>query len=202
MELNKIVSAILLAGIVGMGSAFVANLLIHPEVPDEFAYVIEVPEAEGEGEAAAAEEEPQLAAIAPLMAAADASAGEAASRACAACHSFEQGGAHKIGPNLWNVVMGPMAHAEDFSYSDALQARADEGGVWTYENLNAFLHAPRDWLPGTSMSYAGLSDAEDRANMIAYLRSLSEEPPPLPDPEGDGTDTAEAEAPAETATGG
>ncbi|MGP1395143.1 MAG: c-type cytochrome [Inquilinaceae bacterium] len=178
MELNKIFAAVLLAGIIAMSAGFVAELLIHPAPLEQNAYVVDTGAAPAE---VATAEDAELPPIAPLLAAADPAAGESLSRACVACHSFEQGGANKVGPNLWDVVGGPKAHLDDFNYSGALQEAAAAGGEWGYEELNGFLAAPRTWLPGTTMSYAGLRNEGDRADLIAWLRTLSDSPVPLPE---------------------
>lgn len=115
--------------------------------------------------------------IGTLLASADKNAGAKISKKCAACHSFDKGGPNKVGPNLWDVVGRTVASHEGYSYSSAL---SDLGGQWSYERLNAFLTKPKDFAPGTKMGFAGLKDAQDRANLIAYLRSLSDDPKPLP----------------------
>lgn len=205
LEVNKIAAAVLTAGLVAMTAGFVADLLVGGYGDsEENAYPIQLAEG-GAGAAAAVEEEPGLEPVLPLLASADPAAGEALNRACAACHSFEEGGPQKIGPNLWDIVGAPHAHIEDFAYSDALLAMADE--PWTYEALNAFLASPRDYAPGTKMSYAGMRSVEDRAAMIAYLRSLSNDPKPLPTQEeidavtggGDAEPAATEEESAEAA---
>ena len=179
LESNKIAAAILTAGVVAMLSGFVAELLYHPQVElEENSYVIAAaPEDSGAGQAPAKEE--ALEPIAPLLAAADPAAGEQlASKQCATCHTFDEGGANKVGPNLYGVVERPIASDEGFSYSSGLSGHSGE--TWTYENLNAFLHGPRDFAPGTKMSFRGFSKPEDIANVVAYLRSLSGSPAPLP----------------------
>ena len=112
-----------------------------------------------------------------LLADADIAAGEKLIRKCTACHSIDQGGANKVGPNLWNVVGAPKAGHDGFSYSRALTAL---DGAWTYEDLNQFLAKPKAFAPGTKMGFAGLKDVGDRANLIAFLRTLSAAPQPLP----------------------
>ena len=96
-------------------------------------------------------EEPQD--IGVLLASASADDGKTVFNKCKACHTIEQGGANKVGPNLWNVVGADKAHHADFAYSDALQGM---DGTWTYEDLNHFLTSPKDFAPGTKMTFAGL----------------------------------------------
>ncbi len=194
MELNKIVAAVLLAGVIAMTTGFLAELLVAPEDLEENAYLVEM-----EGvEAPVAEEEEQVP-LAVLLASADPAEGESFVRACASCHSFEQGGANRVGPNLWNVVGQDKGRVDGFNYSSAMQAAE---GDWTYEALDGFLHQPRSYLSGTSMSYAGIRDAEDRANVIAYLRTLSDEPLPLPEPPAEEPAAEEGAADTEGAAAG
>ncbi|WP_417490974.1 c-type cytochrome [Maricaulis sp.] len=114
-----------------------------------------------------------------LLAAADAGAGERIARRCQACHTFENGGADGTGPHLWGVVGRAVASAAGFSYSGALN---ELGGSWGYEELDAFLERPAGYAPGTNMTFAGLRNEEQRMDLIAYLRSLSDSPMALPDP--------------------
>ena len=177
LEVNKIVAALLTAGIVASGSGFFASLLYHPEMPEAHAYAIGTDAGAGaEAETAAVVEGPPLG---ELLAAADLGAGEKAIKKCTACHTFDNGGAHKIGPNLWNIVERPIAGAEGFAFSSALQDRGAE--TWSYDNLDGFLAKPKDWAPGTKMSFAGLRKAGQRADLLAYLRTLSDTPVPLPE---------------------
>jgi cytochrome c len=113
-----------------------------------------------------------------LIAKADVAAGKSKANECSACHSFNKGEPDKIGPNLYNVVNSLSAHDASFSYSDALKALDKKR--WTYDALDNFLFSPADYVPGTKMPYAGIKGAQDRANVIAYLRSLSDHPAPLP----------------------
>lgn len=178
LEGNKIVAAVLTAGVIAMFSGFAAELLYHPEQLEENVYVVVAAEGgtEAEAEVAAA---PALAPIGPLLAAADPANGEQVARKCTACHTFNEGGPTRVGPNLYDIVNRRITDYEGFSFSDALVAKADQ--VWDYENLNAFLHRPRDWAPGTKMSFAGLRKDGDRADIIAYMRGLSGNPAPLPE---------------------
>ena len=92
----------------------------------------------------------------------------------------EKGGANKVGPVLWNVVERPKGSIDGFNYSAALKERAAKGEKWTYENLDAFIENPKAYMPGTAMGFAGLGDPMKRAEIIAYLRTLSDNPAPLP----------------------
>lgn len=212
LELNKMAAAVLTAGVVAMSTGFIAKLLVNPDWLEENAYRIEVSDAGGAAPAEA--EEPGLEPVLPLLADADVEAGEAAFRACAACHTVDEGGANRVGPNLWGIVGAAHAHADGFNYSDAMASLSEE--PWTYEALNAFIANPREALPGTRMTYGGMSDVENRADLIAYLRSLSDDPAALPSEEeiqevvgeeeaepaegegqAEGEDQAEGEAEAE-----
>lgn len=175
-EFTKIVGALLTAGLVASLSGFITSQ-IYPEHHDEVrAYVVAPTEAEPQAAEAPAEAAMDVSA---LLAAADPAAGEKAVKKCTACHSLDKGGAHKIGPNLWDVVGRPVASAAGYAYSDALQGKSEE--TWTYDNLDVFLTKPKDWAPGTKMSFAGISKPEQRADLIAHLRSLSDSPAALPE---------------------
>jgi cytochrome c len=174
-ELNKWLMAILAAVLVAMLAGFVSRQLIHPHHLEKTAYAVPVEEAAPA--AAPAAESEELEPIAPLLAAANAENGAKIARACTACHSFEQGGANKVGPNLWEVVGRKLASHEGFSYSKAL---TDKGGTWDYEALNHFLVKPQSFAPGTKMTFAGLKKAEQRADVIAYLRDQAATKQPLP----------------------
>ena len=112
-----------------------------------------------------------------LLKAADPANGEKIATKCKACHDFTKGGPNKVGPNLYDIVGAKQAHLDNFSYSDAVKGL---GGQWSYENLDKFLTKPKDYAPGTKMTFPGLPKPEDRAAVIAYLRTLSDSPKPLP----------------------
>lgn len=175
MEWNKIFGAVLLAGLIGMMSGFIAEVLVHPHELHAPAFMVATAETAAPAAAQAAPAGP--APIAPLLASADVAAGQAATKACQACHSFDKGGATKVGPNLYGVVGAPHGHVQGFAYSAAISGMS---GNWDFEGLNKFLYDPKGYAPGTKMSFAGLKKDQERANVIAYLRSLSDSPVPLP----------------------
>jgi len=135
------------------------------------------PAAEQGGAEGAAAGQGEGAGLGALLAAADPAAGEKDVKKCAVCHNFEQGGAAKLGPPLWGVLGRDIASVDGFTYSDALSSKE---GAWDYDKLDAFLTNPRTWAPGTKMAFAGVKKPAERADIIAYLRSLSDNPEPLP----------------------
>ncbi len=177
LEMNKIFAAVLLAGIIGMLSSFVAKHMVHEEKLEKDAYPIEVADSAGHGDAAASQKPAGPDPIDALLAGADPARGQKLSKACAACHSFEKGGAHRIGPNLWDVVNANKAGKDGFAYSSAM---AEAGGTWDYASLNGFLWKPKKYMKGTKMNYIGVKKTQDRADVVAYLRSLSDAPAALP----------------------
>jgi cytochrome c len=148
-----------------------------PEEPPAEPAAPAEPEAPVETAAPAEPEVPAVSGIAALLAAADIDAGAKVSKKCAACHSFSKDGKNKVGPNLWDIVGKAIGGGAGYKYSGAL---AEMGGDWTYDNLDAFLTKPKDFAAGTKMSFSGIKGAEDRANLIAFMRGLSDNPKPLP----------------------
>ncbi len=173
IEFNKIFAAILIAGITAMFAGFLAEKFVHAEKLEENAFKIEGVEVAGVAPKADLAE-PILA----LLADADVARGQKISKACAACHSFDQGGANGVGPNMYQIVAKKKQSVPGFSYSGALNQNGEE--IWTYEALNKFLWKPKNYAPGTKMNYIGLRKPEDRAAIIAWLRTLSPSLQPLP----------------------
>ena len=115
--------------------------------------------------------------IAGLLQNASPEAGQAAFKRCSTCHTPEKGGRNMTGPNLWGIVGRPKGSQEGFNYSAAMK---EKGGEWTYEDLANFIHNPRAFIPGNKMAFAGIRDNAEIADLLAYLRTLSDNPPPLP----------------------
>ncbi len=190
------VGALLTAWLI-YGSNFLGNILVDV---GETPLTAAVQEAGAPPEPTAPAEEVDFAS---LLAAAEPDAGQRVFNKCKSCHTIEEGGRHAVGPNLHNVVGSDIATKEGFDYSAALTGIE---GQWDYEHLNQFLEKPTEYAPGTKMNFAGLAKAVERANVIAYLRENTQDPPPLPEPEEavvvDEPEAAEgqAAAPAENDT--
>lgn len=176
-ELNKIAAAILIAGIIAMTVGYITDGLYRPVLsPEARGYQIEVAEGNQQPTSTAVVEEQVL--IGQLMAAASIERGRDSFRRCTACHSVEKDGPNKVGPNLYGVLGANKAHlADTFPYSKAM---LDKGGIWTYEDLYHLLRSPRRFLPGTKMAFAGIQRPQEIADLIAYLRTLHDNPPALP----------------------
>ena len=177
-EFNKIAGAVLATLLIVLGLSNLSGIIYHSETPEKPGYAIEVAEAGSTGEAQAATG--PAVSLGTLLASADATKGAAGVKACAACHDFTKGGPNKTGPNLWDVVDRSVGGHEGFAYSDGMKARSAE--KWTYENLDAFIKDPKTATPKTKMGFAGVKKDQARADIIAYLASLSDAPKPFPAP--------------------
>ncbi len=195
-ELNKVAGAVLGTLLFALGTGFVAELIYHPKPAGTAGYALPGG-GEGEhggmaeggkgGEAAA----PKAESIAVRLASADAEKGKGSAKACTACHSFDKDGPNKIGPALWEVVGRPKGSHAGFDYSAGLK---EKGGEWTYEDLDHFIENPKGYIKGTKMAFQGIGDGKPRADVIAYLRTLSDNPKPLPAAEKkEGGDAAKPE---------
>ena len=175
MEVNKAVAAVLTAGIAFMVTGLIGNLVVHPTRPHESAIQIGDMAASQATQAPAASAPAALEPVTPLLASANLQNGETlAKRLCASCHSFNEGGRNAVGPNLYGVIGAPHGHVEGFNYSAALKGKP---GPWTYEDMNAWLAKPSTYAPGTRMAFAGIANTQQRADLIAYLRSISPNAP-------------------------
>jgi cytochrome c len=177
IETNKIAGAVLSTLLVALGLNMVAGIVFAPKKPAVPGYELASDEpAAGGGAPAAAAEEP----IAVRLAKADVAKGEKAVAACKACHTFEKDGANKVGPHLYGVYDRKEGSVPGFNYSAAMKGRSDKS--WDADALDHFLKNPKAYVPGTIMAFAGISRPETRADVIAYLNSLSDAPKPLPTP--------------------
>jgi cytochrome c len=187
---NTIAGWVLAGGIVALGLSIVSGMYFHAEAPEKEGFAVA---AEAGGEAGGAAAVP----IATLLATADIAKGEAVFKKCAACHTIAPGGANGIGPNLWASMGKPHGHVAGFSYSDALKSIP---GNWDFEGMDKWLANPKKYAPGTKMTFAGLSNPEERANLIAYLNAqgsnLPLPPPPAADAAAPAADAATGEAAA------
>jgi cytochrome c len=169
----------MLAAWIAWGSNWVGDTLVHADPLQATAIKIEV----GAGSAPDKAEKPAPGQagggsdVSALLASADPSAGAKAFKKCKSCHTTDKGGKNRVGPNLWDVVGRAKAGAAGYSFSGVLKGL---GGAWTYQDLDAFLANPKGFAKGTKMSFAGLKKPKDRAAVIMYLRSLSDQPKPLP----------------------
>ena len=182
---NTINGWLLFAGIVALGGTIVSGEVFKGERPEHMGYPIEGVVEEGAGAAEA--EKP----IEFYLASSDPVKGEAVFKKCIACHNAEKGGANALGPNLWGIIGEPVGKGHGFAFTEALSGH---GGSWDWKTLSDWLANPRKFAPGTKMTFAGLSNPVDRANVITFLNSRSDAPLPMP--------AAPAEDPAAEAAGG
>jgi cytochrome c len=193
-EWNKIAGAVLFAMLVVKGLLILDESVINKEPEEAKGWQVPGVEATESAGAAAPKEEP----LAVLLAKGNADEGAKTFKKCMACHTIEKGGPNKVGPNLYNTVGNHFGHMQGFAYSDAVK---NHPGTWGYEELNHWLTSPRAFIPGNKMGFAGLPDAQDRANVILFLKANAENPPPLPapPPEAPAAAPAEGAAPADGA---
>jgi cytochrome c len=174
-ELNKILGALLGCCLILLALNITAGAIFAPEKPAKPGYDIAVKEqAAAPGAGPAEPSQP----IEVLLASATAEKGQATAKQCQACHTFEKGGPNRVGPNLWGIVGDERGKDRGgFNFSAAMKSK---GGKWTYDELNKFLANPRGYIPGTNMTFAGLPRDGQRADVIAFLRTLADSPLPLP----------------------
>ena len=177
-EWNKVFGALLAAAFVVLGLNFLSDGLYHADTPEKSGFIIAGAEAStnsgGEKKAAV-----EVEAISGLLASADLAKGQKVAKKCAACHTFDKGGKNKVGPALYGIVDRAIGTTDGFGYSKAMKDYAADK-AWTYAELNKFLFKPKAAVKGTSMGFAGIKKTEDRASLVAYLRSLADAPAALP----------------------
>ena len=180
-ELNKIAGAVLAALLVIFGTKEIIHVaeLSHGKEKAKSGYTlpVEIASASSGAGAPPAKKGLDFAKVAELMKTAKAENGAGVFKKCSTCHTPTNGGKNGTGPNLWNIVNRDFGKAEGFKYSKALLAK---GGKWDYESLAGFMNKPKKWLKGTKMAFGGLKNPQDIADVLAYLRSLSDSPAPLP----------------------
>ena len=193
---NTIAGWVLFAGIIVLGASIVSGEVFHSGRPEKMGYPIEGVVLAGDE---AAVEKPMDFSVA------DAVKGEQVFKKCAACHNADPGGANALGPALHGVMGGPIAAHAGFAYSDSLKG---VGGNWSWDNMSTWLANPKKYAPGNKMTFAGLSNPEERANVIAFLNARSAAPLPVPAAPAAATAATTADpkagekAAAETAIGG
>jgi len=181
-EINKILGAVLGTCLVLLAVHIASGALFTPPVAAKPGYEVAVKEeqlAKAGGEAAAAAQP-----IENLLASASVEHGAQIAKQCQVCHNLQEGQGPKIGPDLYGVVGRQVASKTSFHYTDALKAK---GGTWTFDALSKWLDDPRADVPGTAMTFAGIKNEKQRADVIAYLNTLSKNPEPLPKPQGENT---------------
>ncbi len=198
-ELNKILGAVLGTCLILLALNIGAGAIFAPEKPAKPGYMISM-KTEAGGEKTA--EKPKEVPLPVRLAKASVDKGKATAKQCQACHTFEKGGPNRVGPNLWNVVGEVRGEGRGFNFSKAMK---EKGGKWTFEELDKFLTNPRGYISGTNMTFAGISNDQQRADVIDFLHTLSDNPLPLPKEQAEnappaapsGGETKPAEKPAE-----
>ena len=177
LEFNKIIASIIIAIILFVLIGYIGNYLIKIENPEQTAYIIEIPEISNEAANQTVSEGEVLEPIAALLMNASLNNGEKIYKKCGTCHNYKKDSKSKVGPNLWNLINRPKGGLDGFAYSKAL---IDHGGKWTYEELNNFLYNPKKYIEGTKMNFAGIKNAQYRADVIFWMRQHSDNPVSLP----------------------
>lgn len=190
-ELNKIAGAVLFALLILFGTKTATNIIFKAHKPEKPGFEVEIAETTSGG---AEEKEEKAVPIAALLPEASADKGASIAKKCTACHTFDKGGANKIGPNLYGIVGRALGTVDGFAYSGALK---EKGGNWDFEALSAFIAKPKDFIPGTKMAFPGIKKPDQRADLLLYLREQADSPVPLPEAPAVEAAPAQGEAPKE-----
>ncbi len=199
LAFNKIAGAVLATALAAVGLEELSAIVYQSEPASKPGYAVQVATGEtGGGPAAAPELPPDWGTVLPT---ADIVAGKTTTAVCQTCHNFDKGGPNMTGPNLYGVVgRKPGTHA-GFSYSPGMVAMGEKIGAWSYDDLNTFLSGPQADVSGTKMTFTGLKKQDQRINVIAYLRTLSNSPAPIPPPKPAAAPAAAPAAGAPAAKG-
>ena len=173
-EINKIIAAIIFTVLVVFGIDKITDLIFHIEKPSEAAYKIEAPAVKT---ASAESSSSGSVDIKALLALGTIEHGQKVFKKCSACHVVAKGGKNKIGPVLYGILGKQSASVSDYKYSKAL---IDNGKVWYFTEMNSYLIKPQAHIKGTKMAFAGLKKEKDRASVILYMNSKSDNPLPKP----------------------
>jgi cytochrome c len=176
-EINKIIGAVLSALLLIFGSKTVLDIAYREHKPEKPGWALPITEAPAPGAPQKASEPFSAKQVLALLPKASADGGKDVFKRCLQCHTPEKGGPNRVGPNLWGVVGRKPAQHAGFPYSEAMKGH---GASWNWEQLAAYLHDPKAAIPGNKMAFAGVKDNAELADLLAYMRTLSDSPPPLP----------------------
>lgn len=176
-EWNKVFGALLATALLILAINIGVDQVMKPHHSDKYGIALPAGSDAPSGEAAGPKEDDTPPDWGTLLASADMALGDKAHKKCVQCHTFDKGGKNGIGPNLWDIVGQKHARTDGFAYSNAIKSKAEP---WTYDELYAFIKKPSAYAPGTKMAFAGISRVQDRANLIAWMRTMSDNPVPLP----------------------
>ena len=182
-EWNKVAGGVLAAGLTVALLKVVGAAPFETEAPAKPGYQVAVTEEAPAGAAtqAATPNAGPDPSIADLLKSANAEEGAKVAKRCTSCHDLSKGGQNRVGPEMWNMIdSAPATHAAGFAYSDAMKKKGESGTKWGYQELYQYLKDPKAYVPGNKMAFAGIPKPQERADLIAYLRTLSDNPPPLP----------------------
>jgi cytochrome c len=180
-EFDKIALAVALSIFAFILSNAIGGFLYSTHnFPEKPGFQIDISELSEDTTSGKAKGLPEVIDMGIIMSTASAETGKQVFNKCLLCHTERKGEANKVGPNLWGIVGAKVAMHSDFKYSASMEQRGASGKTWTYEDLYRYLYSPKAYVPGTKMAFAGLKKDEERANLIAYLRTLADKPLPLP----------------------